>query len=661
MQSMFRYILHFTMPLLLAALSIQEANSQEIDSLRQVLAGATSDSARVMILLDLGYVYEFSDQDSAIAIYDRASNISKNAGFTIGQAKATQYKGIVYTDKGDYLQSILQYNKALKLYQSIANDNGIATTYNNLGNSYLFLGDFKEAVRFYLLARPMFEKAERKDQLVVLYGNMGDCYRQLKEYPAMLEVARKSYKNAVQINDPKEIANSGITLGTALSLNGQADSAQYFLQESLRMGREMDDPSIQYYSLMDLTNEDLKKGDSKSALLKADSVMIMAEREQKSYHIIAAHNLRGACLDAQGKNKEALFAFSTALNLARQDSSIKLIQESLEYLYEFHLNRGNFKEALSYRDQWVEVNEDLFNAEKSKQIALFRTVFETAEKDKLLVEEKEKGLVKDEKIRKRNQYLLLAGIGIVLIGVLSFLLLRIQRTKRKVAEQEALLEQEKNKALEKEKDAVQLRSLIEGQEQERQRLGRELHDGLGGMLTAARMQLEQLGKESGAGMPVDKYLTLQNLITRTSKEMRDMSHNLAPEGLDKVGLSESLRTYCQRVSSPTLVISFESYGEIWSSGIANDAAIFRMVQELINNAQKHADAKETFVSLNYLPDSIALTVEDNGKGFDTTKSFISSKGIESMKARVTYLKGQIEWLSSPGKGTSVNIIIPRHG
>jgi two-component system NarL family sensor kinase len=646
---------------MLAQFSPIAGRSQQIDSLQQLIQSAPNDSSRVMFLLDLGYAYEFLNQDSALASYQLAANISKNAGFTLGEAKATQYMGIVYTDKGEYFQAILRYNKAIKLYKSLGNENGLATTYNNLGNSYLFLGDFKEAVRYYLLAQPIFEKGGRLDQLVVLYGNMGDCYRQLKEYPEMLHVARKSYGNASQLNDPQEIANSGITLGTALSLNGQTDSAQFFLSESLRMGRELNDPSIQYYSLMDLTNEDLKRGDSNAALQKADSVLLMAELEQKSYHIIAAHNLRGACLDEMGKTKEALFSFSTALLLARQDSSLKLMQESLEHLYSFHQKRGNYQDALVYRDQWIEVNDQLFNAEKSKQIALFRTVFETAEKDKMLVEEKERGIEKDEKIKRRNQYLIFAGIALIVLLILSLLIFRIQRTKRKIAEQEALLEQEKTKALEKEKDTVQLRSLIEGQEQERQRLGRELHDGLGGMLTAARMQLEQLGKESGSGMPVDKYLALQNLITRTTKEMRLMSHNLAPEGLDKVGLAESVRAYCQRISTPDFNISYESFGEVWSTGIANDAAIFRMIQELINNAQKHSNAQETFVSLNYLPDSITITVEDNGKGFDVTKSFMDTKGINSMKARVTYLQGQVEWLSSPGKGTSVTIIIPKHG
>jgi signal transduction histidine kinase/Tfp pilus assembly protein PilF len=637
------------------------AQNSPVDSLRAAYSSAQSDSARVVVLLDLGYLYESENADSALHIYQRAEVLSAKSGFALGQAKALQYQGIVYNNLGQYFSSILSYNKALEWYKNADSENGIATTYNNLGNVYLYLGDFKEAIRFYLLAQPVFEKMKRDDQLVVLHGNQGDCYRQLKDYPAMLTAARHSYHYANKLQDPIEIANAGITLGTALSLNQNSDSSVFYLNESLKIGRSLQDASIMYYAMMDLANEDLKKGNKKEAVIKADSVMLFAEQLQKNYLLIAAHNLRGDCFDALGKGKDALKSYQTALQMAKSDGSLKLVQESLDRLYNWHFTKKKFAEALRFRNEWIAVNDSLFNAEKSKQIALFRTVFETEQKEKIIAEEKAKGLEKDAEIKKRNLYLIIAALVIILLGVSAVLLIKFQRNKRILAEQISLLEKEKNKALQNEQDAIQMRALVQGQEQERQRLGRELHDGLGGMLSAAKLQLEQIGKDAGAAMPVDKYLGLQNLITRTTREMRAMSHNLAPEGLDKLGLSESVKSYCSRLDVPGLTIIFESFGEAWSKGAAEDAAIFRMIQELLNNTIKHAEAKECFVSLSYLPDSLNITVEDNGKGFDSNQTNYSGNGMNSLKARMAYLKGKVEIISGKGKGTSVNMSIPHHG
>jgi two-component system NarL family sensor kinase len=632
---------------------------EAMDSIRQVIAVGSNDSVRIHALLDLGYLYELDLPDSALAIYKRAEEQSAVVDYAIGRAKALQYSGIVMHDQGEYYQAIRFYNKALYAYQKANSENGVATTYNNMGNSYLYLGDFKEAIRFYTYAQPFLEKQNRPEQLVVLMGNLGDCYRQLNDYSAMLSVARKSYFYATVLNDPSEIANAGITLGTALHLNGRSDSAFHYLNESLIKAESLNDPMLKYYAQMDLATIDKDRKDYAQALIRADSVMAMAELIQIDYLRIGALNLRGDCQMDAGRMDEAHAAFSAALDLAKKNGAMKLQQEAVDRLYRWYVKKGDLNKALSFRNQWVMLNDSLYNEDKAKQIALIRTIYETEEKEKMIAEEKAMSLEKDAKIRSRNSYLWGAAALLVVVLALAWGLLNRQRNKRRLAEQEVMLQAERNKSLEREKEVVQMRALIEGQEQERHRLGRELHDGLGGMLSAARMQLSQLRDQKNTTEPELKWSALDRLITESAKEMRTISHNLAPEGLDKLGLAESIRSFCLRVSTDELPIAFELHGDSWSPQVSNDIVIYRLIQELVNNAMKHARATSCFVVLSYMSDTLLVTVEDDGVGMDL-RHISESKGMSNLRARISFLGGKFDLLSSLGKGTSINLTIPRY-
>lgn len=631
------------------------------DSLRTMLKGNLTDSVRALTLLNLGYGYEADQPDSSIQIYERAFQLSEKIGFTIGKAKARQYKGIVQNELGLYSEAILNYFSALKLYEAGNDKKGIATTQNNLGNSYMYMGEFQESVEYYLKALPFFENEKNDYSLTVIYGNLCECYRQLKDFPDMLDAARKSFHHAQMLNEPVEIANAGISLGTALSLNNQNDSAVVYLEQSLALGKELKDPSIEYYALMDLANEDLKNGKPKEAMIKADSVMTKAKLTLQNFNVIAAHNLRGKCFQELKKKKEALVEFTTALEMARQDKAQQQELETLDLLSKYYESIGNFKEAMRWRYEWIDLNDKIFNETKSRIIPELRGLHATIEKENLLAEEREKSAGKDNKIQNKYIYLLEAALALILILFSIIFSIKANRSKRKLTDQTVLLEKESKHALEKEQESLKLRSLIEGQEIERHRIGRELYDGLGGMLTAARMQLEQLGKESGKSMPVDKYLNLQNLITKAGKEMRQISHDLVPEGLDKLGLSSSLEQYCKSISTSELTVGFESSGESWTPSAVEDVPVFRTVQELLNNVLKHADATEAFVSLSYLPDALTLTVEDNGMGFDVKDSTKKGKGLSSIAARVAYLHGTMDIVSKTIQGTSITISIPYYG
>jgi len=206
-----------------------------------------------------------------------------------------------------------------------------------------------------------------------------------------------------------------------------------------------------------------------------------------------------------------------------------------------------------------------------------------------------------------------------------------------------------------------MESIIQGQELERSRMAKDLHDGLGGMLSGIKLNLSSMKgnmiiQERDAQLFTKSISQLDNAIA----EMRRVAHNMMPEALMRFGLKEALQDFCDGINeSNELKLKFTQLGLNEPLEKSTEVILYRIVQELTNNAMKHAAAKNIFIQLNQHDRGITLTVEDDGKGFDTAiLSAIKGAGLHNVQARVDYLKGALQIDSEPGKGSSFNIEIP---
>ena len=268
------------------------------------------------------------------------------------------------------------------------------------------------------------------------------------------------------------------------------------------------------------------------------------------------------------------------------------------------------------------------------------------------VEKKEKEIISlhSANLQKStlNKFLIGSTIALVLLGLLGY---RNFKTKQKLHKTQII-------QLEKDKQLLAIDAMLKGQEEERSRLAKDLHDGLGGMLSGVKLSFvnmkENLIMDAESVTSFEKsILQLDNTIA----ELRKVAHNLMPEALVKFGLKNAILDFCNsmQLSSKTKII-FEQLGTERLLSNTADLYIYRIVQELINNAIKHADADQILVQLTKTNDKVLLTVEDDGKGFNT-ELIRSAKGIglKNIQQRVDYLKGKIDIASQAAEGTSVNI------
>jgi signal transduction histidine kinase len=202
-------------------------------------------------------------------------------------------------------------------------------------------------------------------------------------------------------------------------------------------------------------------------------------------------------------------------------------------------------------------------------------------------------------------------------------------------------------------------AVLKGEEQERTRLAKDLHDGLGGMLSGIKYSFNSM--KGNLVMTPDNAQAFErsmDMLDSSIKEMRRVAHNMMPEVLVKFGLDTALKDFCNDINqSGALHVNYQSIG-MTNVEIEQTTAItiYRIVQELINNTMRHAAAKKAIVQISKEGKEISITVEDDGKGFNPV--ILEGKrgiGWSNIQGRIEYLKGKLDVQSEPGKGTSVHI------
>jgi signal transduction histidine kinase len=267
----------------------------------------------------------------------------------------------------------------------------------------------------------------------------------------------------------------------------------------------------------------------------------------------------------------------------------------------------------------------------------------------------QKIVLQQAQISQRNWQIGLLVISLIAASLIFILWVNNLNKKRQLHQR--LIEQ-----LEQEKQLLSTKALLRGQEEERSRMARDLHDGLGGMLSGIKLTL--------GAMKGNMVLTAENArlfsgalqkLDQTISEMRRVAHSMMPEALLRLGLGQALSDYCDGLSenSEALTINYQQFG--MEERLPNDTEIvvYRIVQELLTNVLKHSEASEVLIQLMRQDNMLLLTVEDNGRGFDAANILqYKGSGLNNIQSRVSYLHGTMDIKSEPGKGSSFHIEIP---
>lgn len=324
-----------------------------------------------------------------------------------------------------------------------------------------------------------------------------------------------------------------------------------------------------------------------------------------------------------------------------------LITAGISEAYNLY-DQGKYQAAFNKLDAATDLKDSLMTAERARDIADLEVRYETAEKEREI-----ESLKTEKEIRKLRFGI---WIGILIFFILGSSIFIYHLSKRR--KQEKLLAESTIEKLEKQREVIALESMLYAQEEERQRIAKDLHDGIGALLSTARMQINKVESEINKLQNLDLVKNTEDIILRASKEVRRVSHNMMPGVLMEFGLVEAIKDFTDQVGN-TLSVEFVSDDTLQRLPAEIEIMLFRIVQELINNSVKHAEARKVELSLAKKDETIELDYRDNGRGFDPEEWHdLSNLGLNSIRSRANFLKGKIILDTTPGNGTHYQLSIP---
>ncbi|HEX6431631.1 MAG TPA: sensor histidine kinase [Niastella sp.] len=466
-----------------------------------------------------------------------------------------------------------------------------------------------------LIERSPVDNPVRLETLVEVYICSAENYSYMKK----LDSAKINLEKASRVLSPKPMSNLYLT---------------YYFAEGI------------YYDKSNQFNEAVASFNKGIALGKNDA------RSQ-----YAVNRLKGVKYKSLSNKKDYPAALAVLHDLMK--SPLVFTADKKTYykeLAETYAAAGNKAEGYNWAAKYIVLSDSLYEAKFQNDIVEFEKKYKNAENQKkisLLQAANEKAA-----LTSRNHKLwawLFGGFSVFLLA-LAILGWLYYRNTRKLAAQKEVSYQQQLAAIGQQQQLKLAGALLQGEERERKRMAGDLHDGLGGMLAGVKINLSRLSPASKEDVFAKDLPVIINQLDKSVNELRRIARNLMPESLLNSGLEIALKEICESFASPEQTIDFQAYNI--EKDITQDmqVTIFRIVQELLTNAVRHAGATAILVQCSQNENIFFITVEDNGKGF-LTSQVDAGKGIglTNVKNRVDYLKGTLDIESAPGAGTTINI------
>ncbi|MFP9115801.1 tetratricopeptide repeat protein [Flavobacterium sp. RHBU_3] len=597
------YVLIFLCSQLLIA-----QNQHEADSLKHILAAGNLSPERQMDLFSKIALHS-SSPDEVLLYADKLLSLSTKFDKPVYTVDAYHYKGVGYRLQGNLKKALenLFHSAALaaenKLYEPQAE------AYSEVANIYSANNDLKNALLYNKKATSILRQRKKGSlELAINLLNTGYHYYLLKE----LDSALLLYDEAGPIiqKTKKEICNAYLIGNKALVYwkQGKYDIAEKDLLEAINLLNSLQD-----------------------------------EFGETDYH-----NQLGNLYFERGQKAKAEQHALKGLSLAEKLELKEQIRDASYLLYKLNRDKNDFEKALEYQTLYVVYEDSIENSENTKQLANLRTEYE--------VSLKENEIVLLEKDQLLNRIYIIIAIFLLITAVLLNLYFRqrLKNTRLTVLNEQKRHDQEVKDLLTAQ-ETKSLKTMIQGQEKERKRLAQELHNHFGSLMATIKVNLNAIDETS-----IPNYTNLTSLVDQACNDIRNISHTLNMGISQDFGLVPAIRELTDRLSRVNgLEAEFSASMGGESIGFDNEVVIYRVVQELISNVLKHAEASRLSIQLIYFEEDalVNILVQDNGKGFDVDKGS-AGIGLKSLTDMVTNLHGDIKFDSNPASGTTVIIDLP---
>ncbi|NNE27937.1 MAG: hypothetical protein HKN09_13920 [Saprospiraceae bacterium] len=545
----------------------------------------------------------------------------------------------------------------------------------------------KEAAIKYLedLHASHYQEADQKNKYRLL-NKLALAHMSNAEYSKALDYALKSYFQAEENNDSLWLKDSAMKIGQSYILLGRKDQSIPYLTQALDLAYTHNDKIriIQVSNnLLNAHNDKLDQEPFKSYLIryinylgknkipldsKHAGILNILEIDVDLIKLLELYdnisdfemsNTRMTLVEfiyrelvKKGLTLKAIEVLNQELSSGIHDNSQEVQKNLNSYLAQSYALTGNWEKAYEHLQKYTSGLKSLRGENIQARIDSLNVLYNTAQKEKQIAKQQ---LALSQK-KRQNQVLGGSVLAIMFIsGLIIYMVRRKWAYEKNLRLQQKEIQEQKLLRLEQENKIMAMDYVLLGEENERKRIAKDLHDSLGSLLSSAQLQLNKIQNEIDALKGMNLFSNAEALIKNAANEVRRISHDMMPEALINLGLQASIEDLASSINnSARMNVStfFSSFNEKRIDD-KQKLGLFRIVQELSQNAIKHSNASQLIIQASMEEKTLTLVVEDNGVGFDVQKQLEDKKGIglQSVISRVKHLDGEIEITSDQDKQT----------
>lgn len=631
------------------------------DSLKMLVARTPSDSIRCANSYRLADLLRLSGKTEEAKRYsDKANELSIK--FPYLRDAAVFYNATSYIKSGDYNgyeKQLSLANSKLKKYPTKQAYSLRAFILKNISIIKQLNNNEKEAMRILVNeAIPVAKQSENNEILSALYRSLGIIfmnYPDRKKADMYLKLSidcLESKDNGSPTLLESKVETYAIHAENLVEM-GRVYAARHSLDKAFQILKDYPASNLNnlYYCSEGLYH--YRSGRLKNAYASYDKGIRSCARH---LDLLGMNRLRYMKYEALCSEKKYEEAKQVLLELLQSPSLFVVDQKNwykeLAQTYEL---LGDVKNANHYNKLYITLSDSLHDAAFQKEISQLEARFHKAENENT-IKQLEARQERMRLIAENNKlYYGIFGLACLILLIVLMLFWIRANSHKKLAQEKAKNYQQSLLSLGNQKEMEVLQASIAGEEIERKRIARDLHDGIGSLLSSLKMKLIK-NPNSLNELNEQESQQVAILLNRSITELRQIAYNLVPETLLKLGLEKALQDLCLLLKTEGVRIIFHAQGIRPDIPESNQIIIYRIVQELINNALKHAQCTEIITDCSQNGNLFFITVEDNGKGFDTSGLKGSQgSGLGNLRNRVELLKGKFHIDSSPGGGTACNI------
>ncbi len=606
----------------------------------------------ISILRRIEYAKKLSNHksDSAIILLRETFTTSNRINFRLGMTSSLYYLARSYQKKNMYRESLLVYQQVMRYIT----EDELPKVYAYIANTYTQQGKFQQAAFYLYQAGLLVDKHPSLEKKALyhissygLLSALPEPYQSTFRKMALYHINQA--EKWIRLYPRPNIGHLSVILNNKGDLYGQEknwDSSLHYAHASLDLADKSDDPDLIYLPLITLGEAYLGKHDARAALR-------YLTRARKGEAHLPPHMKIGVYINI-GKaflrlkrypQAEAAWIQAKKDAEAFNDRQLVSIYGKLADLYH---TTGNYRRAADHYKTYQHLKDHTARPEDINYISQLEVKYRTVQKDQVIMQNNLLILQQQHRLERQRRWIFIATGGGLFLFTLLAALYRSHRQRQR-------LQQEKIQNLQREKELDQLKAVMKGEEKERARIARELHDGIGGMLASIKLNLGSVREEHAALAQIGRLDDILCMLQDTTSEVRKTAHNLMPDVLNRNSLAEALVLYCDGINTGNnLEIDLQLHGDLGGLDKAVELVLYRITQELIQNIIKHAHATYAVIQIREHEEKLSIMAEDNGTGFDT-EGQSGGFGLQNLRYRVQALQGNISIMSAKGRSTTIYI------